>query len=43
LYWLIFPENKSIEDLDEETLRAIEALWLLLVRVSNGQQHAINE
>ena len=43
LYWLIFPENKSIEDLDEETLRAIEALWLLLVRVSNGQQHEIAE
>jgi transcriptional regulator with XRE-family HTH domain len=39
LYWLIFPENKSLEDLDEDTRNAIEALWRLLVRIGTPQQH----
>jgi len=40
LYWLIYPENKELEALDAETLRAIEALWLLLLRVSGSSQHS---
>ena len=39
LYWLIFPENKSLEELDEGTRNAIEALWQLLVRIGTPQQH----
>jgi transcriptional regulator with XRE-family HTH domain len=38
-YWLIHPENKPLEALDEDTLHAIEALWTLLVRISRSSQH----
>jgi len=43
LYWLIYPENKELEFLDQETLSAIEALWLLLVRVSGLSIHETAE
>lgn len=34
LFWLLHPENKDLETLDEETLRGVEALWLLLIQVT---------
>jgi transcriptional regulator with XRE-family HTH domain len=34
LYWLLYPDIRDIEALGEETLQSIEALWLLLVKVS---------